>query len=955
MGYRPSRRLIISTAVVATLLVAFILIFPEVVRHVAINRLQSVLTVPVKIDDVDINLFTGRAAVEGLTVGASRPRPILSLPALAIEFSRPSLLTGQINLHRIVLQQPEVVIERLGPKNYNVLEVVRFPQESQESETGPAAFAIEHLTIHGGEVVFIDHTQEPNYEMKFSLLELAAGPISSVPSANVTPTNFTVGLEIAGGTVKLAGSSRLFGDNLETQMTADVANVKLEEFSAYMPYGGRLNLEKSLLNGQARYVLASSQGKVAQHYLDSTLKTGNIDLLAAAQAQPIMQINGITARDIHVDLLRNEAQIGALIIAEPYLLVRRDAAGFNFQQFMPARDPAAQNVGRNQEHGAKVPLMIKNVAAESGTVEFVDEAARPVVKSTFESVALAANDVMVLPDFATGQITAEGQLGKGLIGLTGELNNQPLHGQFSLTGKRLPFEPFRGYLNQLFNSANSSGDYIDGQLKIAFAPADQTPSPLTGEGRGEGGGEIVTSISGNLQGHNLALQFADTDTPFLATERLGVDLRTIRLGSNPRIDIDRIAFAGARLRVLRNKGGDLNLRRLWASDERRKAKPARERNEAGTTLAIRSITVDESNIEILDRNVSPNYTTTVSNVRGNLSNLLPNAKRADLELNGLLGDDAKLSLSGWLTPFTEKPYLHLEGTIQSYALPPLNPYATEYISHRIQQGQITTDIDYTLKGDKLQATADVTLQNLRVGERTGDEFAQRVGIPLELAVALLQDINGVIRLQLAINSERSPELNIADLVWTAVRNAIVKAITTPFRLVGNILTFGGRIGEIRIEPVSFEPGTRELRPQSKKQLEDLASLLKEKPQLELKLNGSATQGELDALKKKKFWERVQSAEAKNYHQALIRVYRELGGITQPATPLTPRAEASLERFIMERIEVSKEELRNLARERAEIVGRELQQRGIDAQRLSANASESALAGESPAVHIEITS
>ena len=934
--YRPSRRLVISATVILTLVIAVIVGLPEAARHLAISRLESSLHVSVDLEDVDINLFTGRAAIKNLVLGAD-PRPMLRLPAAAVEFSRLALLTGQIDLKTISLENPRVIVERLGPATYNFLEAFHASQDSNQNRRGGFVFAIQRLAIEGGEVSFIDHTQEPDYQVTHSSLDLTAGPISSLPDTELTPTRFSAGVKIADGVVKVAGSTTLFGETLETQLKADLANVELAKFSVYLPYSGRLNLERALLAGQAQYALSSRQGKPVKHLLNGTLTIGRIMLLPAPDTAPIMQLGSVSAREIHVDLLQSQAQIGALVLDQPYVLLKRDSSGFNFSQFAPADD--AESAGADPDGAARpMPLVIKQLIAEQGRIDFVDQTVSPVVEAAVQSLALTANDVAVLPEFATGQINAEGQWGSGSLTLAGDIENQALQGKFSLSGKRLPYAPLRGYVDQIFNSARSSGDYVNGELKIAFAP-DNT-------------GEIVTSISGNLQGHNMALQFSGANEPVLTTNRLGVDLKNIRVAENARFDIAQIALTGANLRVVRGKDGGLNLTRLWSAPEQEGSSPARQEKKE-TSVAIHSVTVNESAIAVLDRSVSPNYTTTVSKLRGTLSRFLPGTKRAELELEGILGDDAILRLGGWFTPFSEKPLAQLQGTIRSYALPPLNPYATAYISHRIRQGQITTEIDYTLKGDEIQATADIVLRDLGVGEKTGDEFAQRVGIPLELAVALLQDINGVIRLRLAMDSESGPRLNIGELIWRAVRNAIVRAITAPFRLVGNVLTLGGRIGALHIEPVTFRPGTRELEPAGQKQLDQLATLLKEKPKMELNLIGHVTQSELDALTKKKFWERIQSAEGKGYEEALIQVYRQLGGITRPTTPLAPIAEESLEKFVMDRLGFSDEELRRLATDRAKIVQRELQERGIDAQRLSASADEQPLKNNDPGVHIDI--
>jgi uncharacterized protein involved in outer membrane biogenesis len=279
VAYRPSRRLVISTAVILALVGVFIVILPEVSRRLAINRLQSILTVPVAIEDVDVNLFTGRAAVENLIIGAPDPRHILSLPALAIDFSRLGLLMGRINLESVFVHNPRLFVERLGPASYNVLEAVRFPRQSDGTPAGRFDLTIQRLEIDGGELAFIDHTRDPVHELTFNSLDLVAGPIAILPDSKVTPTNFTGGVKIADGTVKLAGSITPFGETRGTQMTADIANVELEKFNAYLPYGAGLNLEESSLAGQARYVLGSRQGKPEKHYLDATLRIGSVALL----------------------------------------------------------------------------------------------------------------------------------------------------------------------------------------------------------------------------------------------------------------------------------------------------------------------------------------------------------------------------------------------------------------------------------------------------------------------------------------------------------------------------------------------------------------------------------------------------------------------------------------------------------------------------------------------------
>ena len=281
MSRRSRRRLLIWSAAVLAIIGVSLLILPEVARRIAISRLEQALTVPVRIDNVDVNLFTGRAALENVVIGSADPRPILTIPRASLKFSRRAAIVGDIDLHSITVEEPSLWIERVDQNTYNIVQALRVnptkPPTREKSEAQPFRFAIQKLEIWSGEVVFIDHTQQPDYRLTLRSLDVAAGPIASLPG-EATPTDFTAGVQIAGGTIQVNGSSKLFGETLETELRAKVANVKVSEFGTYLPYGARLELADSTVAGELRYILSSKQGKVTQHRLNADLEAGAIAL-----------------------------------------------------------------------------------------------------------------------------------------------------------------------------------------------------------------------------------------------------------------------------------------------------------------------------------------------------------------------------------------------------------------------------------------------------------------------------------------------------------------------------------------------------------------------------------------------------------------------------------------------------------------------------------------------------
>jgi len=167
---------------------------------------------------------------------------------------------------------------------------------------------------------------------------------------------------------------------------------------------------------------------------------------------------------------------------------------------------------------------------------------------------------------------------------------------------------------------------------------------------------------------------------------------------------------------------------------------------------------------------------------------------------------------------------------------------------------------------------------------------------------------------------------------------LIRAITAPFRLVGRIVTFGGRIQRLRIDPARFQPGSTDLSDYSLEQISDLVTLLREKPRLGIKLTGKATRNEKEAFRRIRFWNRIDATGAARYQAALAQVYREMTGV-RLEPPLSAQLEEKAERSVLGRIEVTDEELVKLARSRAAAVKQELAKRGIDQDRVTVGNGE----------------
>jgi hypothetical protein len=112
-----------------------------------------------------------------------------------------------------------------------------------------------------------------------------------------------------------------------------------------------------------------------------------------------------------------------------------------------------------------------------------------------------------------------------------------------------------------------------------------------------------------------------------------------------------------------------------------------------------------------------------------------------------------------------------------------------------------------------------------------------VSLPLELAVALMKDSDGKIKMHVPITgSLEDPKFSVSHIVVDALTNAIGKVVTSPFRALASLVG-----SELDLSTISFLPGESVLTKQQTSKLDDLAKALKTRSVLKLEIKGAAFQ------------------------------------------------------------------------------------------------------------------
>jgi len=369
-------------------------------------------------------------------------------------------------------------------------------------------------------------------------------------------------------------------------------------------------------------------------------------------------------------------------------------------------------------------------------------------------------------------------------------------------------------------------------------------------------------------------------------------------------------------------------------------------------IKIDKVTLQGGQVRFTDNFVKPNYTATLKQIGGHVTGLssAPNSI-ANVDLRGSYDEVAPLVLTAKINPLSVKPYLDLQAEVKGIELTPFSSYSGKYAGYAIEKGKLSLFVKYKIENDQLTAENRVFLDQLTFGDPVESPDATK--LPVKLAIALLQNRNGEIDINLPISgSLNDPQFSIGGLVVKVIVNLFVKAVTAPFALIGSM--FGG--DSEQLSNVEFDFGRAAITPDAQKRLENLAKALTDRPALKLEIEGRVdSEQDREGLKSARIERKVQalkredltksgvesgSAEtltvsAEEYPVLLERVYkaekfpkpRNMVGMVK-GLPVD-----EMEKLILANSKVDDEDLRDLGDRRAKAVQEWLVEHGVSAEQV----------------------
>lgn len=525
---------------------------------------------------------------------------------------------------------------------------------------------------------------------------------------------------------------------------------------------------------------------------------------------PVAQLQRATLANGRVDFPARQVRVEAVKLAGLRTAVELDKEQrLNWAGFLRAAGEAPAAAPASAP-GPLPDVRVGRFQLEDAEVRIVDHAPGTPVQLDVVQGTVAVQDLgldldRALPVEARFALKQGGRFeGKGSI-VPGKAA-----GKLDVRLADLSLKPFAPYVNRFARLQLHSGA-AGTRGRLVFGPAK---------------GKTTLAYAGGFAVDDLAITEEDSGQPFLGWKKLSTEDFHLSLGPDG-ARIGELVAQSPFGRVIIFEDQTLNIQRVRRVDPERRVGAAVE--ETGFPLAVERLRIIGANAEFADLSLTPQFGTGMHELTGVVTGLSTDPKSvAQLELDGKVDEFGSARIRGSLQPFRATEFTEVTMAFRNLEMTRLTPYSGKFAGRKIESGRLSVDLEYKIKQRQLAGANKFVVNKLKLGDAVDSPGATK--LPLDLAIALLEDSNGVIDLDLPVSgSLDDPQFSYGAIVWKAIVNVLTKLVTAPFRALAGML--GGNAD--KFESAGFDPGSSTLLPPEQEKLKVLAEALAKRPALKV--------------------------------------------------------------------------------------------------------------------------
>ncbi|MDP3466088.1 MAG: DUF748 domain-containing protein, partial [Sulfuricurvum sp.] len=546
-----------------------------------------------------------------------------------------------------------------------------------------------------------------------------------------------------------------------------------------------------------------------QKRLNLELKTGKMDVRRVRDSKSIAGFESVAVGQIALDREAKNAHIQNVIINGAAVSSKRLKNGTIDLQQLVASSPKTVDKKKDADE-QPWSYSIDNFGLNNAKIGFIDEVPVRKVVVDIDNLFVGVKNVSSDPK-TTMSIESQGRINqKTTMKISSQLRRKSLQsrGNFELKHFSLPLiDP---YIEPATYAALHRGDL---GVKGAYAYTSEK-----------------TSVEGKISLNDWVVEDRRDRSVLLGWNRIGVTPFRYTYPDN-RLKINQLSVEGLYANVLIDHNKTLNFSTLSKAKKGDSNETRKEGNPFG--MDIVKLAVVNSSATFSDLSLPLPFKTYTHDLGGEVLGISTTKDVTTfVKLRGGVDAYGLAKINGTINTKDPKSFTDMHVAFENLELKQYTPYSLEFLGYKIADGKLFLDLGYKINKGALDGQNKIVIKKIELGE----EKAGGSPWPLKLVVALLEDSDGIIDIDLPVEGNvNDPEFRYGKVIWQVIGNLLTKAITSPFRLLGSLM--GIDSGDDSLSKVSFEAGEDTLLPPEREKLDKLSTLLAKRPKLTLKVHG----------------------------------------------------------------------------------------------------------------------
>jgi hypothetical protein len=280
---------------------------------------------------------------------------------------------------------------------------------------------------------------------------------------------------------------------------------------------------------------------------------------------------------------------------------------------------------------------------------------------------------------------------------------------------------------------------------------------------------------------------------------------------------------------------------------------------------IKKLKISNGRTEFSDHSLPLNFDTNIHGLNATIHDLSSKNDEASIKIKGVIEKYGLADIEAHSILSNFKNMTDVKINFKNLDVSSFSPYSGKFIGQKIADGRLWLALNYSIRNAQLSSTNNIKIKNLTLGEDVNSPEA--MSIPVGLAIALLEDGDGLIDLDVPVKGNMDkPQFELSGVIWKTLGNIITNIVTAPFRFLGSLL--GLDSDELGI--ITFNFSEAEVLPPQKEKLDKLIQIFQKKKNLVVVVEPTINiLNDSIYLKEKKFKKLIES---KNRNKTIKEMY-----------------------------------------------------------------------------------